>query len=287
MKMLNRRSSKSAFTLIELLVVIAIIAILAAILLPVLSQAQQRAMGIECLGNNRQLALAWSMYADDNKDLLPSSADDDPDGHPSWFGGIETYVNGNPLQLDPSNPSNWNIATDLENSPIWPYVKNATVFRCPADQRKCTVNVGIHTVTYPVVRSSSMSEAFDSGSTWMNHLGVGHFALFTKKTAIKFPSNTFVFVEEAPASINDGNFALDADSTLTPGSEVIVDFPAVYHSGHSTAFAFSDGHSIIHKWMGSTILNCPIPHTSGVSYPAGDSAPDIDWLAQNASYQSQ
>ncbi|HTQ50423.1 MAG TPA: prepilin-type N-terminal cleavage/methylation domain-containing protein [Candidatus Acidoferrales bacterium] len=64
-------SRNRGFTLIELLVVIAIIAILAAILLPVLTQAQKRALRIECVSNVRQWGLAFQIYAGDNNDNLP------------------------------------------------------------------------------------------------------------------------------------------------------------------------------------------------------------------------
>ena len=66
-------SLRRGFTLIELLVVIAIIAILAAILFPVFSKAREKARQTQCQNNQRQLAIAISMYTQENEETLPSA----------------------------------------------------------------------------------------------------------------------------------------------------------------------------------------------------------------------
>ena len=58
--------TKKAFTLIELLVVISIIAMLLAILMPALAKVKEMGKRVVCLSNQRQLAMAWYVYADSN-----------------------------------------------------------------------------------------------------------------------------------------------------------------------------------------------------------------------------
>lgn len=79
MNVLNRENisrtkrKTCGFTLIELLVTIAIIAILAGVLLPALNAARGKAIGIQCVGNMKQVGLQVLMYADSADGFWPIS----------------------------------------------------------------------------------------------------------------------------------------------------------------------------------------------------------------------
>jgi prepilin-type N-terminal cleavage/methylation domain-containing protein len=66
-------ASRSGFTLIELLLVVSIIALLAGVLLPAMSLARKRAIGVVCLAQLHTLGQGLGMYTMQNRDRLPPS----------------------------------------------------------------------------------------------------------------------------------------------------------------------------------------------------------------------
>ena len=105
----HHRLGQSVFTLIELLVVIAIIAILAALLLPSLNQARGKARQSQCIGNQKQIATAFMMYANDYNDRLPKA----------------TYIVG--ASYMSAAAGSWDYA-------LLPYMGNSPkTFKCPSD----------------------------------------------------------------------------------------------------------------------------------------------------------
>ncbi len=101
----------AGFTLIELLVVIAVIALLAGMLLPVLGRAKQRAQGIRCASNLKQLGVAVALYLSEYNGRIQVDAPLEPDN--TWASILNT--NQPPGALDvfvcpayaPNRFTNW------------------------------------------------------------------------------------------------------------------------------------------------------------------------------------
>jgi len=266
-----QRSAFGAFTLIELLVVIAIIAILAAMLLPALSRAKQRAQGAYCMNNEKQLLLAWLMYADDNNQMLVPNAGDGQAPPKGLYAPNLCWVVGNVSSL--ANQYTPGIADELNTALLsgcllGPYTKNVSIYKCPADPGNPPGT--------PRVRSVSMSSYMngDGGNLFSNS-----FVLNRRLADVCRPSSSFVFLDERASSVNDGYF--EVLMTLNYAGIKVQDMPANYHA-MSAGFSFADGHAALQKWTSALFQKPPTIGLVGTSDPNN---PDYIWLMRNTTEQ--
>ncbi len=276
------------FTLIELLTVIAIIALLAGLLLPALAKARGRAQAINCLSNNRQLVLAWQLYAGDNSEKLPYNLG----MVGSSFRTDLNWVN-NVMTWDLSS-DNTNLAT-LTQAGLGTFVGgNTGVFRCPSDRALSSIQKAAGWTAR--IRSYSMNAMIgDAGSFTANGYNINNpsYTQFFKLTQIPQPADIFVFLDEHPDSIDDGYF-LDK-SQLNGGSGEYgggpktaewTDLPASYHN-NATALSFADGHGALHRWQEPNTIRPPLPHAANLPIPIpaepASALADLHWVLDHMS----
>lgn len=252
----------------ELLVLIAIIAVLVALLLPVLSAAKLSGWRTQCLSNNRQIILAWTMFAHDNEGELP------PNVNGLWGKGVWTnWVAG--TMFNAVDQTNIALLVDPSQSMIARYIINPKVFKCPGDKSRFVRSFAMNHRLNPVSDDGPPVFTQGIGTNWM---------IYRKLDEIDAPSDIFVTIDERSDSINDSFFVVDVtntgsvDGTGPVNPYMMIDYPANYHKGSTITFA--DGHSEIHQWLEPTTTPPlgqarPRVHTSSTDR-------DLKWLQAHA-----
>ena len=145
---MKMKLKQRGFTLIELLVVIAIIAILAALLLPALAKSKSLATGASCQNNQKQLALAWTMYATDNSDKLCGGS---TYGRGDWWWGPQSIPREKAQQLGKLSAKQREIESEKEGirqGLLFPHTGAPGVYHCPGDRRIKSASPTLTYVSY-------------------------------------------------------------------------------------------------------------------------------------------
>ena len=285
---LRRKVRAAGFTLIELLVVIAIIAILAALLLPALGRAKQKAQGIACTSQLKQLTLGWLMYNSDNNGMLPPNGEQgEQPSPPPWpdskFGPGGQYAQWCPGDLSKTILFGYQ-ANFIRAGLIYPYVNTIDVYKCPADYSTFVFGA----IQQPRPRSYSMNCWLSPfpGKDATTLFGGAQARIFNKESDLTTPgpSLTFVLIDENANSIDDGYFA---GSPGLPGKWI--NCPSTRH-GNAGGLSFADGHAEIKAWSDGLLLSQNVPSFKIIGGPTFSSDPnsgDNAWLEQRESVALQ
>ena len=227
--------SKRGFTLIELLVVIAIIAILAAMILPALSSAQQKAQSIKCLSNLKQWGLGFTMYAQENSEIVPEEGNTanaiDYQGSATTADNLD-FAWYNCVAPTISQPRLIELYGGFGHALNPPLPGSSSIYSCPSCPNPMTslgyqnpLNVNLAFFMY----AENSRICINVGTRASTHVGQ------TKLTTVVKPSDTVFVAENDPNSTLGGN--------IQPAESCVTGFYAAARHSHNKLgnFAMVDG----------------------------------------------
>jgi prepilin-type N-terminal cleavage/methylation domain-containing protein/prepilin-type processing-associated H-X9-DG protein len=225
------------FTLIELLVVIAIIAVLMGILMPALQSAREQGQRASCMGNLRQLAIGWNLYAQENDGKIVNGASGiDRTKEKAWIGRAwhSDYVNGTPESMQVQRDA-------LVNGAFWPYAANEKIYKCPTGRRGFLQTYNIFDSMAGLSRSGTMVNG--------KSVRAGKTVLYIKKLSdIVQPGlgERAVFIDEGRTTPDSYAVHYQTQSWWDP--------PMLRHS-NGTTLSYADTHAAYWKYKGKYTLD--------------------------------
>jgi hypothetical protein len=251
-------------------VVIAIIAILAAMLLPALTKAKLKATAVNCLSNQKQLALAWTMYSTDFQDRMVNFIEGkNAKNEIPWRYDPAPIAPVIPAGSSQEDRIRLNIEEGYRQGALFPYAPNPGILHCPGDTRN-KLKAGL-------------------GYTWVSLSPIGTLngetAVFYKVSQLTRQSEKILWVEENdPRGENLGSWIMNQNGN--PGNDFTgsswIDSPAAFH-GSSSTFNWTDGHASSHKWVDSATVAYAItmnPNKYGSAPSASLVKHDAPWVAR-------
>src|SRR2546423_5948161 len=254
----RQTSTAAAFSFTELLAVLGVLGLLAVLQVSALAHNKGNSHRAVCADNLRRLALAWLMYADDNRGRLA----------PNRPGGNTNDWVASPFDSPGSGPDDPRTITLAR---LYPYNRAIAIYRCPEDS--WAVNHP-RTGLRMNVRSYSMNGwVGDGASGWVATPDV--FQKMVRHFQVRQPDQTFVFLEEHFDSINDGVFVVDEYDVGRNAR--LIDFPAAYHALGAN-LGFADGSVRFRHWVDARTTP-PVTVTGTLTFNvASPNNPDVAWL---------
>ncbi len=282
-----RCQAPKAFTLVDLLVIITIIALVLAIWSPVSSRAKQQTMAAVCLSNQKALAMAWTVYADDNnRRLIGGNASGPATGgynYSSWPGSESTWCL-EPTRTESSPEQPIRAITDtvtleqrfygIRLGKLYPYIKRVEPYHCPADPSIQKAQ------PLDMYRSYSITGTMNGEDDPDHHPSQAKKA-YVKMGEIKKPAAKMVFIEEysPEQSWLHGSWVMHL---YNPDYYTFWDIPAIWHDRKST-LSFADGHVEMVQWQDERTIELATLSWSEASAKKAEYSyknPDLDFLYQ-------
>jgi prepilin-type processing-associated H-X9-DG protein len=213
---------------------------------------RDRAVGVRCLANQRQLVLAFLSYAEDHEGRILRPVMPTTVSAGGYWPGPQSGITAGLTRKEAQD----RVEAGLREGAYWRYLPDAEAYHCPEDLRSILKEPGRGWAMDSYSKASGLSMMARADSPFISTLA-----------GVPVPSMALAFVEESdPRGYNSGPWVLDVTSPSW------VDPLAIFHDGGST-FGFVDGHVEMRYWRD--------PETVRSAQASAQGTPSFSWSGGN------